>query len=160
MLTLIVVGCKKQNEDHIVGTWQLQNYYYNGIEATISYGYDSDQSWTCNNGPTLYYNPYSSIIKDEWKFDENGTFENFNVSNVFSFDEVTSCSLGYTVYEETSSANDFTGNYSISDDGEGDKITLNINEASIDGDILRLDENSFEFSFTFEGETHKYYLIK
>lgn len=158
VLALIMGGCKKQNEDHIVGDWSIQNYYENGVESTKSYGFETDQIHDCGGSVYLTYNPYSFLKKSDWKFKEDGTFSNFELSENHNFEADYSCTLGYAYYEETNSSSEYGGTYSISEEGKGSELSIIVDGASVDGKIFKLNENEFEFTLSFDGDTYKYVL--
>lgn len=143
VLATALTSCKKENDDLIEGTWQMENIYIDGYDAKVQYA--GEDSMYCGSY-NLAYNAYYEVEKIEW-FISGGSFShlesgyNYNPSS----DYCTS-----TLYDKEFSSLEFGKTYSISDEGKGDLMSVNVDGGVLDVTIISLDKEELSVEYTLE----------
>lgn len=137
-------SCKKDNDKLIEGTWEMQSIYMDGYDAKVQYA--GQDSMYCDSYQLAYNRSYEVEII-EW-YITGGLFAHLESGKTFNpaSDYCTS-----TNYDEGFSSLNFEGDYSISDEGKGDLLSVELDGGILEINILSLDKNKLSVEYMFEG---------
>ena len=151
---LLISSCKKENDDLIDGVWDMESIYIDGIESSIQYAGESQ--YPCDSY-TLTYNPYYKI--DEFSMYFSGT-EFSKLESGYTYNAADDFCTS-TKYKEEFQSNDWNGQYSISDEGKGDLISITMNEGYLlEVNIISLDKSNLSIEYTIEELKFRVNLVK
>lgn len=144
---LFLTSCKKDNDELIIGNWEMTNIWLDNSESTTSYG--SYESYACEDNKFIYYQTYSKYESFEWKFKESSEFSWTENSTYYGVDFYSICNDNGTLYP-SSSYIDYEGNWEINEKGEGKTITVKFEDIFIEATILELTKEKLTVEFEID----------
>lgn len=158
-IVLIFTACKKDNENLIEGTWDYESIRINDVDARIQYGITD--SCKCeflvstNDYPDVRLTRNYEIKSLSWKFDDS----NFIKSEIG--DSTKGCNENTCLLISTSQSTDWKGEYSISEEGKGDQISIKLeNDLSLDVKIISLDKEKLTVEYDLDSLSYNLSFLK
>jgi len=158
-IALLFTACKKDNENLIEGTWDYESIRINDVDASTQYGVTD--SCKCegvantNNEPDIWLQREYEIKSLSWTFDDS----NFTKSEIG--DSSKGCNVNTCFVISTSQSSDWKGDYSISEEGKGDHISMNLeNDFFLDVTILSLDKEKLTVKYDLDSLSYNLSFLK